>query len=57
LLVNPESVEELVEALRRLTCGDALRADLVGRGKTRSGLFTWEKAVAETWSVYRKLLG
>jgi glycosyltransferase involved in cell wall biosynthesis len=57
LLVNPEDTEELAEALRRLTQDEALRADLARRGAARAGLFTWQKAVAETWSVYRELLG
>ncbi len=57
LLVNPESTEALGQALRRLTREEALRSELVGRGKSRTRLFSWEKAVAETWSVYQKLLG
>jgi glycosyltransferase involved in cell wall biosynthesis len=57
LLVNPESVEELAEGLRRLTREDSLRAELARRGEDRAHLFTWEKAVAQTWNVYRNLLG
>jgi glycosyltransferase involved in cell wall biosynthesis len=56
LLVNPESTEELTEALRRLAQDEGLRADLARRGTARAGFFTWEKAVAETWNVYRELL-
>ena len=57
LLVNPECVEELVEALRDLTQGEELRKSVARRGTDRAGQFTWEKAVAETWEVYRELLG
>ena len=56
LLVDPENTEELAEALRRLT----ERQDFAGRaGAARQGPaqpFTWEKAVAETWEIYRELL-
>ena len=57
LLVNPESTEELTQALRDLTQGEELRRDVARRGAKRAGLFTWEKAVAETWDVYRTVLG
>jgi len=57
LLVNPESTEELAEGLRTLTQGEALRATLSSRGFERARLFTWEKALAETWNVYREVLG
>jgi glycosyltransferase involved in cell wall biosynthesis len=57
MLVNPESTEELARALRDLTQGEELRRALARRGADRARLFTWEKAVAETWNVYRELLG
>ena len=57
LLVDPENVEALGHALRDLTQNRDLRQDLTRRGVARARLFTWEKAVRETWDVYRKLLG
>jgi glycosyltransferase involved in cell wall biosynthesis len=57
LLVNPESTEELAEALRQLAQGEELRKNLARLGADRALHFTWEKAVAETWNVYRELLG
>ena len=57
VLVNPEDTGELVEGLRNLTEREELRSDLARKGVERARLFTWEKAVAETWDVYRKLLG
>ena len=56
LMVNPEDTVELAEALRNLTKREDLRADLARKGVERARLFTWEKAVAETWDAYRKLL-
>jgi glycosyltransferase involved in cell wall biosynthesis len=35
---------------------EALREELAARGLVRSRLFTWEKAVRETWEVYEELL-
>jgi glycosyltransferase involved in cell wall biosynthesis len=57
LLVNPESIEEMAQALRELAGSEELRRDLARRGTNRSRLFTWEKAVEQTWNVYRELLG
>jgi glycosyltransferase involved in cell wall biosynthesis len=57
LLVDPHSTEELAAALRALAQGEELRKDLARRGVDRARLFTWEKAVAETWNVYREVLG
>ena len=57
LLVDPEDTEALGDALRRL-CGDEeLGRELVRLGTRRARLFTWEKAVRETWDVYQSVLG
>jgi glycosyltransferase involved in cell wall biosynthesis len=55
LLVNPGDVDSLREGLLKLTRDDALRAELAGKGLARSGEFSWEKAVSETWKVYQEL--
>jgi glycosyltransferase involved in cell wall biosynthesis len=57
LLVDPESTEALRIALRDLTVNVELRGELALRGTERARMFTWEKAVRETWDVYRKVLG
>jgi glycosyltransferase involved in cell wall biosynthesis len=57
ILVDPESAEAIGLALRDLTQTEELRRELSRRGVERARLFTWEKAVAETWNVYRELLG
>ena len=56
LLVDPESVEAIGGGLRRLVSDAALRQSLAERGYARAKLFTWEKAVDETWDVYRRML-
>jgi glycosyltransferase involved in cell wall biosynthesis len=55
LLVDPENVEELGEALCRLTTDQTLRQDLAHRGRERAAQFTWEDAVERTWAVYQEL--
>jgi glycosyltransferase involved in cell wall biosynthesis len=56
MLVDPEDDEALAAALSRLARDEDLRRELARRGMARAELFTWEKAVRETWDVYRKLL-
>ena len=55
LLVDPESVEELGEAVHRLTSDPLLREELASRGHDRAVQFPWEAAVERTWSVYQEL--
>jgi glycosyltransferase involved in cell wall biosynthesis len=56
LLVNPEDTCALVDALQRLTQDKELRARLARLGVERARLFTWDKAVEQTWNVYLDLL-
>ncbi len=56
LLVDPLDSESLGTTLRELTSKEDLRKDLTQRGLKRAGLFTWERAVRETWNVYREIL-
>jgi glycosyltransferase involved in cell wall biosynthesis len=56
LLVDPNDTAAIANALRELTEKADLRRELAQRGTARAHLFTWEKAVRETWDVYRELL-
>jgi len=56
ILVDPESTEALGQALRDLAEKEELRQELSRRGETRARLFTWEKAVRETWDVYQDVM-
>jgi glycosyltransferase involved in cell wall biosynthesis len=56
LLVEPGNTEALYAALRDLTINVDLRRELAGRGIERARTFTWERAVRETWDVYRNVL-
>jgi glycosyltransferase involved in cell wall biosynthesis len=44
LLVNPESIEEIAEAMTRLASDAHLRADLIEKGRRRREDFDWDKA-------------
>jgi len=57
VLVDPLNVEELGSALRILAGSEDRRQKFAERGLLRARLFTWEKAVCETWRIYRKVLG
>jgi glycosyltransferase involved in cell wall biosynthesis len=56
LLVDPLNVDDLAYALSRLAVDQALREDLISRGRTRALRFTWDSAVAQTWAVYEKVM-
>jgi glycosyltransferase involved in cell wall biosynthesis len=56
LLVNPQDVEAIAGALHQLAEDRELRDDLARKGRARVATFTWEKAVRETWDVYRQVL-
>jgi glycosyltransferase involved in cell wall biosynthesis len=55
LLVDPERVEELSDALLKLARDQALRQDCARRGLVRAAEMTWDAAVERTWSVYQEL--
>ena len=54
--MNPESVEELIEGLRKMVADTALREDLARKGLARAAAFTWPKAVENTWRIYGEML-
>lgn len=55
-LVDPESEEEISDALRTLAADESRRKDLITRGRAHTTRFTWPRAVGETLEVYRELL-
>jgi glycosyltransferase involved in cell wall biosynthesis len=53
LLVDPDDVEGLAEALGRLVGDDALRARLIVAGRERAAEFTWDRTADSTVAVYQ----
>lgn len=56
LLINPDDVDAMVLALRRMIEDGGLREQLAACGRTRARLFTWENTAALTWAAYAELL-
>ncbi len=55
LLVNPESDEELAEAMVRVLRDASLRGALRKKGFERARQFTWARAAQQTLAVYREV--
>lgn len=56
LLANPTDHNDIVGKIQLLDRDEALRAELIGRGKKRAAEFTWERCAAKTLEVYREAM-
>lgn len=56
LLVNPESVGEIAEAMQTVSSNESLQNDLRTRGRARAKQFTWDRTARQTIEVYRKAM-
>ena len=56
MMFNPTSTEQFVDCVRRVLTETELNGNLRREGLRQSGLFSWEKAAAETLEVYRTVL-
>jgi glycosyltransferase involved in cell wall biosynthesis len=56
LLVDPQSVEEIADAMTRLRSDSELRSALRARGLERAKEFTWKRAAQQTSLAYRRVL-
>jgi glycosyltransferase involved in cell wall biosynthesis len=57
LLFDPEDVDDLRAALRRLLTEPDLRQRLAQAGPQRAAQFSWERAAHETLAIYRRVVG
>jgi alpha-1,3-rhamnosyl/mannosyltransferase len=57
LLVDPQSLTELREALSRLLLSPTLRAELAARGRSRARAFRWEACAAQSLHFFQELAG
>lgn len=55
LLIDPLDVDALIDALRRVLTDADLAADLRARGRAQAARFSWDRAAAETLTVYRRV--
>ena len=51
LLVDPNEAQQIANAIYSVLTNDALRNDLVSRGRERSQLFSWEESARRTLEV------
>jgi glycosyltransferase involved in cell wall biosynthesis len=55
VLVDPESVEEIAEAIRKLRSDEHRRRQLIELGKTRARELSWENCAQKMLGIYREL--
>jgi glycosyltransferase involved in cell wall biosynthesis len=56
LVVNPESAEEIAQAILRLHLEPELRSRLVREGFTRARIFSWEACAVATLEAYKGMV-
>ncbi len=57
VLVDPYDVAALTDALTRLHTDEALRADLIARGRQRAASFKWEDSARQLLGLYGRMVG
>lgn len=57
LLVDPESPEEIRDAMHRIASDQALRSELIEKGLQHAAKYSWRAAAENTWKVYQELSG
>ena len=57
LLVDPHDPRAIADGIHRAVTDEALRADLIERGRRRAAAFSWREAAVRTLDVYRSVLG
>ena len=53
VLINPYSTEQIAHEIERLVCSESLRAQLITKGLSRAGMFSWGIAAERTENAYR----
>ncbi len=53
---DPYSEKAITAAMKKVSGDDGLKAEMVRKGFTQIGKFSWEKTQKETFEVYKKLL-
>jgi glycosyltransferase involved in cell wall biosynthesis len=52
ILVNPENVFDIARGVRDVLLDDALRADLIRRGRAQAARFSWERTARQVLEIY-----
>lgn len=56
MFVDPSNLEDMTTTLKVLMEDKQIREDIIGNGILRANGFTWERTVADTVEVYKKVL-
>jgi glycosyltransferase involved in cell wall biosynthesis len=56
ILFDPGDLDAIRSTLETVLSSESLRAELIARGRVRSGLFSWERCARQTLDVYAKTL-
>jgi O-antigen biosynthesis alpha-1,2-mannosyltransferase len=56
LLIDPEDVDQIEEALARLIANPDLASEFSDKGLARAKHFSWDRAVEATYDLYRELV-
>ena len=56
LLVDPENVHAIAEAMGQILTNSALAASLAAKGRKRARRFSWERSAAVIWRAYQEAL-
>lgn len=57
ILIDPEDIEELSDAMEQMMDNEELREKLKKAGQKRAAKFTWKKSAEILMDVYRSALG
>ena len=55
-LIDPTSVADIARGMTKLVTDDEYRRSLSEAGRRRAAEFSWVRAAAETWALYRQLV-
>ncbi len=55
LVLDPLNIEAMAAAMERLDRDDALRAEMIRRGRLRAAIFTWERTAEAYLALYQEL--
>ena len=54
MLVNPENVFDIERGIREVLLNDALREDLIRRGRIQAARFSWETTAKQVLEIYKE---
>jgi glycosyltransferase involved in cell wall biosynthesis len=57
IMVNPENVFDIARGIREALLDEALRAELIKRGRAQAARFSWERTARAVLEIYREAVG